>query len=117
MFYTGGVTAALPLTFTKRSVSAVRPLRRRPVSLEDDWAGRPIGFRLVLPREKRDRLQARAAALASPRRCSVPGCGAQSMAVLVVESEQEAVLCPSHQLVWPDGSRVEGQPMLATAAW
>ena len=39
------------------------------------------------------------------------------MSVLVVESEKEAVLCPSHQLVWPDGTQVEGEPMLATAAW
>jgi hypothetical protein len=87
------------------------------ISLEDDWATRPIGFRLVLPRDKRDRLERRAEALAAPRRCSVADCGAESMSVLVVESEKEAVLCPSHQLVWPDGTQVEGQPMLATAAW
>ena len=74
-------------------------------------------FRLVLPREKRDRIEQRAETLAAPRRCGVVGCAAESMAVLLVESEEEAVLCPSHQLVWPDGSSVEGQPMLATAAW
>jgi hypothetical protein len=39
------------------------------------------------------------------------------MAVLLVESEQEALLCPSHLLVWPDGTEVEGEPLLATAAW
>jgi hypothetical protein len=39
------------------------------------------------------------------------------MPVLLVESEQEAVLCPVHQLVRLDGSRVEGEPMLATAVW
>ena len=112
------MTAALTLSFPRRSASQVHSVRPRPViSLEDDWASRPVGFRLVLPRDKRDRLERRAGALAAPRRCSVAGCGAESMSVLVVESEKEAVLCPSHQLVWPDGTQVEGQPMLATAAW
>jgi len=39
------------------------------------------------------------------------------MPVVLVDSELEAVLCPVHQLVLLDGSPVEGQPMLATAAW
>ena len=58
----------------------------------------------------------RAAALRLPRRCSVAGCGADGMSVLLVDAELEAILCPIHQLVLPDGSPVEGQPMLA-AAW
>ena len=86
-----------------------------PFSLEDDWSGRP-SFRLVLPREKRDRLAERAAALRLPRGCSVAGCGADGMSVLLVDAELEAILCPIHQLVLPDGSPVVGQPMLA-AAW
>jgi len=49
------------------------------------------------------------------RRCSVPGCGAESLAVILVESEQEAVLCPIHQLVQLDGRPIGGQPLLATA--
>jgi hypothetical protein len=76
-----------------------------------------VTFRLVLPQDKRDRLERRAEALAAPRRCSVAGCGAESMAVLLVETEKEAVLCPRHQLVWLDGTEVNGQPILATAAW
>ena len=86
-----------------------------PFSLEDDCAAGPT-FRLVLPRDKRDRLAERAAALRLPRRCSVPGCGAEGMSVLLVEAEVEAILCPVHELVLPDGSAVAGQPMLA-AAW
>jgi hypothetical protein len=39
------------------------------------------------------------------------------MPVVLVESEAEAVLCPVHQLVLLDGTPVQGQPMLATAAW
>jgi hypothetical protein len=88
----------------------------QPVSLEDGWSG-GSGFRLVLPRAKRDRLQRRAQALVQPRHCSVVGCGAESMAVLLVDSEDEAVLCPRHQLVQLDGRPVQGQPMLATAGW
>jgi hypothetical protein len=74
-------------------------------------------FRLVLPRGKRDRLAEHAAALRRRRGCSVPGCAAEGMPVLLVDSEQEAVLCPVHQLVLLDGSHVAGEPMLATAAW
>ena len=86
------------------------------LSLEDNWSGGPP-FRLVLPRDKRDRLAERAAALTRRRGCSVGGCRAEGMPVLLVDSEMEAVLCPIHQLVRLDGSPVEGQPMLATAAW
>jgi hypothetical protein len=78
---------------------------------------RAFPFRLVLPRDKRDRIERRAEALATPRCCSVAGCGAESMTVLLVETEQEAVLCPTHQLVWLDGTEVTGQPMLAMAGW
>ena len=86
------------------------------LGLEDNWsAGAP--FRLVLPRDKRDRLANHAALLRRRRGCSVPGCGADCMPVLLVEAEQEAVLCPVHQLVLLDGSAVQGQPMLATAVW
>ncbi|MGI9149750.1 MAG: hypothetical protein ACR2IK_24915 [Chloroflexota bacterium] len=74
-------------------------------------------FRLVLPRDKRDRLAERAAGLTRLRACSVAGCRAEGMPVLLVDSELEAVLCPVHQLVLLDGSPVAGQPMLATAAW
>jgi hypothetical protein len=86
------------------------------LSLEDDWSGGPA-FRLVLPRDKRDRLAARAAQLNPRRGCSVAACGAESLPVLLVDSELEALLCPVHQLVQLDGSAVIGQPMLATAAW
>jgi hypothetical protein len=85
-------------------------------SLEDNWSGAP-SFRLVLPRDKRDRLALHAAMLRRRRGCAVQGCACDCMPVLLVESEQEAVLCPVHQLVRPDGSRVEGEPMLATAVW
>jgi hypothetical protein len=87
-----------------------------PPSLEDTWSGGPP-FRLVLPRDKRDRLAERAAGLTRRRMCSVAGCQAEGLPVLLVDSELEAVLCPIHQLVLLDGSLVEGQPMLATAAW
>jgi hypothetical protein len=87
-----------------------------PPSLDDTWAGGPP-FRLVLPRDKRDRLAARAAGLTRLRACSVASCQAEGMPVLLVDAELEAVLCPVHQLVLLDGSAVEGQPMLATAAW
>jgi hypothetical protein len=85
-------------------------------SLEDDFVG-GAPFRLVLARDKRDRLAARAAHLSWRRACSVSGCSAEGMPVLLVEAEIEAILCPVHELVRPDGSVVEGQPMLATAAW
>ena len=93
-----------------------RDARRPPRSLEDNWSGGPP-FRLVLPRDKRDRLVACAAHLSRRCVCSVPGCGAESLPVLLVEAEQEGVLCPLHQLVLLDGSAVEGEPMLATAVW
>ena len=86
------------------------------MSLEDDWSGGPH-FRLVLPRHKRDRLAQRAAQLECRRSCSVVNCGAESMPVVLVDSELEALLCPVHQLVFLDGSAVNGEPMLATAAW
>jgi hypothetical protein len=85
-------------------------------SLEDDWVGGPP-FRLVLPRAKRDRLAECAARLRLRQRCAHPGCTLDGLPVVLVESELEAILCPEHQLVLLDGSVVEGQPMLATAAW
>jgi hypothetical protein len=75
------------------------------------------GFRIVLPQDKRDRLARRTAALAPRRRCTVSGCLADSLPVVLVESEREALLCPVHQLVQLDGTVVNGQPMVATAAW
>ena len=88
-----------------------------PVSLEDDWSSGP-SFRLVIPRAKRDRLAQRAAQLHYSRRvCSVTDCAAESLPVVLVESELEALLCPVHLLVLPDGSSVGGEPMLATAGW
>ena len=85
-------------------------------SLDDNWPPGPP-FRLVLPRDKRDRLAAGAARLSRRTRCALPGCGAEGLPVLLVEAELEAVLCPVHQLVRLDGSVVEGEPMLATAVW
>ena len=85
--------------------------------LEEDLAERPAGFRLVLLRDKRDRLTRRAQALAAHRGCSVPSCGAESLPVLLVDSETEALLCPYHQLVRLDGTPIDGEPMLATAGW
>ena len=61
MFYTEQVTAAAA------QVS---------LSLEDNWASGPP-FRLVLPRDKRDRLAERAIGLRLPRGCSVAGCRAE----------------------------------------
>jgi len=87
-----------------------------PPSLEDTWSGGP-SFRLVLPRAKRDRLAEHAAGLSRWRVCSVAGCQAEGLPVLLVDAELEAVLCPVHQLVLLDGSPVVGEPMLATAAW
>jgi hypothetical protein len=101
MFYTGVVAGVTTPGMT---------------SLEDDWSASP-GFRLVVPRDKRDRLAQRAARLQHRRVCSVAGCTAESMPVLLIDSELEAVLCPVHQLVLLDGSPVGGQPMLATAVW
>jgi hypothetical protein len=85
-------------------------------SLEDDWSVGP-SLRLVIPRDKRDRLARRAAQLHYRRVCSVAGCAADSMPVLLVDSELEAILCPVHLLVLLDGSPVDGEPMLATAGW
>ena len=82
----------------------------------DEAPGAPP-FRLVLPRDKRDRLAEHTAALSRRRTCSVAGCLAEGMPVLLVDSELEAILCPVHQLVLLDGSPVTGEPMLATAAW
>lgn len=86
------------------------------LSLEDNWAGGPT-FRLVLPRAKRDRLAAQVARLTHRRPCSVIGCAADGLPVVLVEAELEAILCPVHELVRLDGTPVEGQPMLATVAW
>jgi hypothetical protein len=86
------------------------------LSLEDGWSG-GAPFRLVLPRAKRDRLADHAARLEWRRACSVADCGAESMSVVLVDSELDALLCPVHQLVLLDGSAVDGEPMLATAAW
>jgi hypothetical protein len=98
-----------------------RPLRGRlaapPVRLEEDWAEPPLHFRLVVPRAKRDRLDRRAQALARRPRCSVAGCMAEGLAVLLIEVELEALLCPFHQLVYLDGTPVEGEPLLAVAGW
>jgi hypothetical protein len=88
-----------------------------PQDLEEVPALAGPGFRLVLPRDKRDRLAERAAALSRLRRCGVVDCQAEGMPVLLVDSELEALLCPVHLLVLLDGSPVLGQPMLATAAW
>jgi hypothetical protein len=100
------------LFYTERVFSVSSP----GISLEDNWSARPP-FRLVLPRDKRDRLAAQAATLRRRRACTVAGCTAEGLPVLLVEAEQEAVLCPVHQLVLLDGSPVSGEPMLATCVW
>jgi hypothetical protein len=74
-------------------------------------------FRLVLPRNKRDRLARRIGALQPSRRCSAPGCAAEGLSVVLVDAETEAVLCPYHQLVGLDGRPVAGEPMVAIASW
>jgi hypothetical protein len=74
-------------------------------------------FRLVLPRDKRDRLTELTATLAQRRRCSMNGCTAECLPVVLVDAEREALLCPRHQLVHLDGTAVDGQPLVATAAW
>jgi hypothetical protein len=74
-------------------------------------------FRLVLPREKRDRLSELTAGLAQRRACAVRGCSAECLPVVLVDAEREALLCPRHQLVHLDGSAIQGQPLVATAAW
>lgn len=85
-------------------------------SLEDGWAAE-APFRLVLSRHKRDRLAERAAGLRTFRTCNHTGCHSEGLPVLLIDSEQEAVLCPIHQLVLADGSRVTGEPMLAAPNW
>jgi hypothetical protein len=99
----------------------MRLIRRVPPTEPRDLEEVPalVGptFRLVLPRDKRDRLAERTASLSRWRRCNVAGCEAEGMPVLLVDAELEALLCPVHLLVLVDGSPVEGQPMLATSAW
>src|SRR5438445_12949096 len=91
MFYTGLVTAAASL-----------------LSLEDNFSSNP-SFRLVLPRGKRDRLAERAAGLTWRRGCSVAGCRAEGMPVMLVDSELESILCPVHQLEWLGGTNLGGE--------
>ncbi|MBV9328322.1 MAG: hypothetical protein JO352_31790 [Chloroflexi bacterium] len=84
-------------------------------SLEDEWFS--PSFRLVLPRDKRDRLNAHLAAVGQRRTCTVPGCGGEGLPVVLIEAEQEAMLCGVHRLVLLDGSPVEGEPLLAMSMW
>jgi hypothetical protein len=77
----------------------------------------PTLLHLVLPRDKRDRLTRRARAMRPHRRCAARGCSVEGLAVVLVETEAEAVLCPSHQLVDLNGRPVEGEPVAVTAAW
>lgn len=77
----------------------------------------PTLLHLVLPRDKRDRLARRVSALRPRRGCAAAGCSAEGLAVLVVDTEAEAVLCPRHQLVGLDGEPVQGEPAVVTAAW
>jgi hypothetical protein len=86
------------------------------ISLEDGFAAGPP-LRLVLSRAKRERVAARAARFGGSRPCSVPTCEQQGLPVVLVEAELDAILCPRHELVLPDGSPVIGQPVLATSAW
>src|SRR5438876_2015013 len=52
-------------------------IRRPPISTLFPYTTLFRSFRLVLPRDKRDRLAARAARLKRPRACSVAGCQAE----------------------------------------
>jgi hypothetical protein len=88
-----------------------------PIGLEADYAERPSAFRLVLPRAKRERLERQANHLPSQARCPIATCTAESLAVLVIESEEEARLCPYHELVRLDGTPLSGQPLLAVPNW
>jgi len=97
MFYTGGVAGW--------SAADTRVDEATPM------------LRLVLPQDKRDRLARRMGSIAARRRCPVWGCSFQALAVVLIDSEAEAALCPRHQLVHLDGRPVEGQPMFATASW
>jgi len=115
MFYDFAMPAPVATLSISRFPEPRQPVP--PIRLEEDWAERPPGFRLVLPRDKRDRIARRAQALVAHRRCSVPSCRADSLPVLLVDSEAEALLCPYHQLVKLDGTPIEGEPMLATASW
>jgi hypothetical protein len=72
-----------------------------------------VHFRLVLPRAKRNRLDRRARALPPRRTCCIVDCGAESLTVLLMDTEAEALLCPFHQLVHLDGTPVHGEPLLA----
>jgi hypothetical protein len=102
-------------------IASPRPWRSHPpappVLLEEDWAEPPLHFRLVLPRAKRNRLDRRAQGLLPRRNCCVATCGAESLSVLLFESETEALLCPFHQLIHLDGSPVRGEPLLAVPGW
>jgi hypothetical protein len=84
----------------------------------NSWVDEPTPMlRLVLPRDKRDRIIRRVAQVAPRRRCPVWGCSIHGLVVVLVDSEAEAVLCPRHALVDLAGQAVVGQPMFATAAW
>ncbi len=74
-------------------------------------------FRLVVPSAKRDRLARKLASLGPRRPCGVLTCGAEGLAVVVVDSEIEAVLCPRHALVDFGGQPIPGQPIVVTSAW
>jgi hypothetical protein len=74
-------------------------------------------FRLVLARDKQARLAQRVGTTPEHLACPVAGCGALGLAVVLVEDESTAVLCPRHELVTSHGERLEGQPMFVTAAW
>ncbi|GAC1324154.1 MAG: hypothetical protein NVSMB2_22160 [Chloroflexota bacterium] len=71
----------------------------------------------MLSRDKRDRLAERAAGLQTFRTCNHGGCHADGLPVLLIDSEQEAVLCPVHQVVLGDGTPVTGEPTLAAPIW
>jgi hypothetical protein len=110
----------VPAPVATLTITHIGQAPRRPapaLRLEEDWAERPAGFRLVLLKDKRDRLARRAQGLAAHACCSVRECTAESLPVLLVDSETEALLCPYHQLVRLDGTPIEGEPMLATAGW
>jgi hypothetical protein len=75
----------------------------------------PLHF--VLPRDKKERLLRQIGSLEPRRGCAAPGCSAEALTVLLVESEREALLCPRHQLVDLDGRPVEGEPLFAAVGW
>jgi hypothetical protein len=70
-----------------------------------------------LGRDKQARLAAQVGTTPNRLPCPLLGCGATGLAVVVVDTETTAVLCPRHELVSLAGEPIKDQPMFVTAAW